>query len=151
IPSRYLVMTPNGSGVGVSSRIEAEDERERLRSLLETLIVAENAPGGYIVRTAAEGASDDALRADMAFLQRIWKAIESRAGRRPPGGLAYEDLPLPLRVLRDSSGAGTVRVRVDAETTYAQVKEFAEQFVPHLAPVIELYGENRPIFDVYGI
>jgi len=151
IPSRYLVMTPNGSGVGVSSRIEAEDERERLRSLLESVIEADKAPGGYIVRTAAEGASDDALRADMAFLQKIWKAIEGKAARTPAGELVYEDLPLPLRVLRDSSGAGTVRVRVDSETTYALVKEFAEQFVPHLAPLIELYGENRPIFDVYGI
>ena len=67
------------------------------------MIGAENAPGGYIVRTAAEGASDDALRADMAFLQKIWKAIESKAARTPPGELVYEDLPLPLRVLRDSS------------------------------------------------
>jgi ribonuclease G len=87
----------------------------------------------------------------MAFLQKIWKAIESKAARTPAGELVYEDLPLPLRVLRDSSGAGTVRVRVDSETTYALVKEFAEQFVPHLAPLIELYAEDRPIFDVYGI
>ena len=151
IPSRYLVMTPNGSGVGVSSRIEADAERERLRSLLESFIADEHAPGGYIVRTAAEGAPEDALRADMVFLQRIWQSIESKAGRTPPGELVYEDLPLPLRMLRDSSGAETARVRVDSEATFAQVKEFAEHFVPHLAPLIKLYGEDRPIFDVYGI
>src|SRR5437899_810833 len=144
-------MTPNGSGVGVSSRIEADAERERLRSLLESFIADEHAPGGYIVRTAAEGAPEDALRADMVFLQRIWQSIESKAGRTPPGELVYEDLPLPLRMLRDSSGAETARVRVDSEATFAQVKEFAEHFVPHLAPLIELYGEDRPIFDVYGI
>jgi len=151
IPSRYLVMMPHGSGVGVSSRIEAEPERERLRSLLETLIETQRAPGGYIVRTAAEGASDDELRADMVFLQKIWKAIADKAALTPPGELVHEDLPLPLRVLRDSSSPAIARVRVDSEATFARVKDFAEQFVPHLAPLVELYAEDRPIFDVYGI
>jgi ribonuclease G len=151
IPSRYLVMTPLGQGVGVSSRIEAEVERERLRATLEKLIVAQGAPGGYIVRTAAETASEDELRADMVFLQKIWQAVEEKVPRTPPGELVYEDLPLPLRVLRDSSSPATARVRVDSEPTYRRVKEFAEAFVPHIAPLVELYAEKRPIFDVYGI
>ncbi len=151
IPSRYLVMTPLGTGVGVSSRIEAEPERERLRSTLERLIVAQNARGGYIVRTAAEGASEDDLGADMAFLQKIWQAIEEKAKITPAGELVHEDLPLPLRVLRDSSSPAIARVRVDSEPTFRRVKEFAEHFVPHLAPLVELYAEDRPIFDVYGI
>ncbi len=69
----------------------------------------------------------------------------------PAGGLVYEDLPLPLRVLRDSSSPDIARVRVDSEATFAKLKEFAEHFVPRLAPLIELYTESRPIFDVYGI
>jgi len=151
IPSRYLVMTPHGSGVGVSSRIEAEAERERLRSTLERLSAAENATGGYIVRTAAEGASEEDLQADMMFLQKIWKVVEEKAKRTLAGELVHEDLPLPLRVLRDSSSPAIARVRVDSESTFQQVKEFAEAFVPHLAPLVELYTEERPIFDVYGI
>jgi ribonuclease G len=151
IPSRYLVMTPWGSGVGVSSRIEAEPERERLRSTIERLIAAENASGGYIVRTAAEGATEQELRADMAFLQKLWKAIEEKAKSTPAGELVYEDLALPLRVLRDSSSPAIARVRVDSEPTYQRVREFAESFVPQLAPLVELYTEERPIFDVYGI
>ena len=87
----------------------------------------------------------------MEFLQKIWKAIEEKAARTPAGELVHEDLPLPLRVLRDSSSPAIARVRVDSEPTYRRVKEFAEHFVPHLAPLVELYTEERPIFDVYGI
>jgi ribonuclease G len=151
IPSRYLVMTPLGSGVGVSSRIEAEPERERLRSTLERLAAAEAAVGGYIIRTAAEGASEDDLRADMVFVQKIWGAIVEKAAHTAAGELVHEDLPLPLRVLRDSSSPAIARVRVDSEPTFRRVREFAERFVPHLAPLVELYVEERPIFDVYGI
>jgi ribonuclease G len=150
IPSRYLVLTPNSAGIGVSSRIDGDTERERLRSTLEALRSA--APlAGYIIRTAAEGAASDALQADMAFLHKLWTSIEEKAAQTPAGGLVYEDLPLPLRVLRDSSSPDIARVRVDSESTFNRLKEFADHFVPRLAPLIELYAENRPIFDVYGI
>jgi ribonuclease G len=151
IPSRYLVMTPKGGGVGVSSRIEDEAERERLRLTLEELIAAEGLPGGYIIRTAAEGAARESLHADMLFLAKLWRTIDERAATTPPGELVYEDLPLPLRVLRDSSSPDIARVRVDSEPMFVRLKEFAQTFAPHLAPLIELYAEGRPIFDVYGI
>ena len=150
IPSRYLVLTPKSTGIGVSSRIDDETERERLRCLLEELKAAA-ADAGYIIRTAAEGASREALQADLQFLHKLWASIEERAVNTPAGGLVYEDLPLPLRVLRDSSSPDIARVRVDSEATYGKLKEFAENFVPRLAPLIELYTEGRPIFDVYGI
>jgi ribonuclease G len=150
IPSRYLVLTPNSNGVGVSSRIDDETERERLRCIVEE-IKADASPAGYIIRTAAEGASREALQADLQFLHKLWKSIEEKAVATPSGGLVYEDLPLPLRVLRDSSSPDIARVRVDSEATFGKLKEFAEHFVPRLAPLIELYVEPRPIFDVYGI
>jgi ribonuclease G len=150
IPSRYLVLTPNSSGVGVSSRIEDEVERERLRSTLEA-IKAEAPAAGYIIRTAAEGATREALHADVMFLHKLWQSIEEKAAKTSSGGLVYEDLPLPLRVLRDSSSPDIARVRVDSEATFGKLKEFAEHFVPHLSSLIELYSEKRPIFDVYGI
>jgi ribonuclease G len=150
IPSRYLVLTPYTAGIGVSSRIDDEQERERLRGLVEEL-KANAPPAGYIIRTAAEGASREALEADMAFLHKLWRSIEDTAARTPAGSLVYEDLPLPLRVLRDSSSPDIARVRVDSEPAYRRLKEFAERFVPRLAPLIELYTEPRPIFDLYGI
>jgi ribonuclease G len=150
IPSRYLVLTPNSLGVGVSSRIDDEAERERLRTTLEA-IKAEMPAAGYIIRTAAEGATREALHADVAFLHKLWQSIEQKAATTASGGLVYEDLPLPLRVLRDSSSPDIARVRVDSEATFGRLKEFAEHFVPRLSSLIELYTEKRPIFDVYGI
>jgi ribonuclease G len=150
IPSRYLVLTPKSFGLGVSSRIDDETERDRLRGLVEGLRTS--APeAGYILRTAAEGADRDALQADLLFLHKLWQSIEEKGKSAPTGSLVYEDLPLPLRVLRDSSSPDIARVRVDAEDTYVKLKEFAEHFVPRLAPLIERYTEGRPIFDVYGI
>jgi ribonuclease G len=150
IPSRYLVLTPNSVGVGVSSRIDDDVERERLRCVVEEL-KADLPAAGYIIRTAAEGATREALHADLGFLHKLWQSIEEKAAQAPAGGLVYEDLPLPLRVLRDSSSPDIARVRVDSEATFAKLKEFAEHFVPRLSNLIELYTEPRPIFDVYGI
>jgi ribonuclease G len=150
IPSRYLVMMPTGAGVGVSARIEDESERERLRGLVES-VIPESHDAGYIVRTAAEGATLEALRADMIFLGKLWEAIEEAARRAKPGELVHEDLPLPLRVLRDLLSPEIERVRVDSEAVCAKMRAFAERFIPHLAPKIELYSQERPILDLYGI
>ncbi|HEY8519745.1 MAG TPA: ribonuclease G [Gammaproteobacteria bacterium] len=153
IPSRYLVMLPNSSGVGVSARIEDEAERERLRALVEEAAATAGCevPAGYIVRTAAEGATLEALRADLIFLQKLWQAIAENARRAKGGELVYEDLPLPLRVLRDLLSPAVERIRVDSEAVYRQVKEFADRFIPHVSSLIELYTDNIPIFDLYGI
>ena len=150
IPSRYLVMMPHGNGVGVSSRIEDEGERERLRTAME--VIAEPGPApGYIVRTAAEGATLDALRADRLFLQRLWEAIEESAGHAGAGELVYEDLPLGVRLLRDLLSAEMERVRVDSESMFNRMKEFADRFIPQMRTTIEHYTAERPIFDLYSI
>lgn len=150
IPSRYLVMMPLGAGVRVSARIEDETERERLRGLIEGFCETE-APVGYIARTAAEGASVEALHADMQFLVKLWQAIEEAAAQAGAMELVHEDLPLALRVLRDLLGAEMECVRVDSEPIYAVMKEFADRFIPHMSPMIEHYTRDRPIFDLYGV
>ncbi len=150
IPSRYLVYMPKGQGVGVSTRIDDEDERARLRDTVESFVDAE-AGGGYIVRTAAEGAGTDELRADMMFLAKLWEVIHQRAGNTTAGGLIYEDLPLPQRVLRDLLGDEIERIRVDDAGACDDMRKFAEMFMPHLAGVVEQYSGNRPIFDLYGV
>ena len=149
IPSRYLVLMPRSQGVGVSARIEDEQERERLRLVMDS-ILPEDGPG-YIVRTAAEGASMEALRADMLFLEKLWGSIQQSAGRARPGELVYEDLPLAVRVMRDLLSSEIDKVRVDSEAMFSRMKDFAERFVPELAGAIELYASARPIFDLYGI
>jgi ribonuclease G len=150
IPSRYLVLLPRGHGIGVSSRIEEEAERSRLKTALETLL-----PGqpdyGCIIRTAAEGASVEALRADMLFLVKLWEVIGANARTISAGQLVHEDLPLAVRVIRDIVGSDIERVRVDAEDPYERLRDFATTFMPDLAPLIELYADPRPILDLYGV
>ena len=150
LPSRFLVFMPQGHGVGVSSRIEDEIERARLRSLVEMFMPATR-PGGYIVRTVAEGAGPEALRADMIFLQRLWEVVSDAGFRAPAGQLVHEDLPLHVRILRDMLGQDVERVLVDAPSAFARMVEFARIFMPESEAKIELYRGNRPILDLYGV
>jgi ribonuclease G len=150
IPSRYLVYMPKGRGVGVSARIEAEDERRRLREAVSVFAAPEDA-GGYIVRTAAEGASLEAMHADMLFLKRLWEAIRDKGLKGTAGELVHEDLPLPVRVLRDLLNEGVGRVSVDSPDVHQRMIEFARMFMPESAAKIELYAQPRAIFDLHGI
>ena len=150
IPSRYLVYMPKGHGIGVSARIEDEAERQRLRETVG-LFVRPNAPGGYIVRTAAEGAAPEALRADMLFLDRLWDVVSRKASETAAGSLVHEDLPLSLRVLRDLVSSGIDKVAVDHNESYIRMRDFAHTFMPEMADRIEYYSGSRPIFDLHGI
>ena len=150
LPSRYLVYLPRGLGVGVSARIEDEAERARLKATLTTL-VGDDGGGGYIVRTAAQGASAEHLSEDMAYLARLWDHVRAQAAQAPPGSVVHEDLPLMLRVLRDELSRGVSRVLVDSAREHAAMQQFAAAFMPAAAPVIELYAGPRPIFDLNGI
>jgi ribonuclease G len=153
LPSRYLVYMPRGEGVGVSARIEDEPERTRLKAVLTELLAAGPADGGggYIVRTAAQGASLESLREDMAYLAKLWEHVRTRAAEVPPGSVVHEDLPLTLRVLRDELARGVSRVLVDSPREYARMRAFADAFMPQGAPGIELYAGPRPIFDLNGV
>ncbi|HTE39441.1 MAG TPA: ribonuclease G [Steroidobacteraceae bacterium] len=150
IPSRYLVFMPKGHGVGISARIEDEVERQRLRDAALTYAKPDE-PGGYIVRTAAEGAPPDALRADMLFLQRLWSVLSEKSVTIKPGNLVHEDLPLTLRVLRDVVSSGVEKVSVDHPESFDRMLEFAKTFMPELADRIQLYDSERPLFDLYGV
>ncbi|MEJ2514173.1 MAG: ribonuclease G [Gammaproteobacteria bacterium] len=149
IPSRYLVFLPMGRGIGVSSRIEAEEERARLKEIVAD--VTEGGAGGWIVRTAAEGAPRDAIRADMMFLRKIWEAVAASGRQSSAATLVHEDLPLPVRLLRDLLAPEVERVRVDSQPVYQRMKHFAAGFIPEMEPKLELYEADRPIFDLYGV
>ncbi|TCK17543.1 RNAse G [Thiogranum longum] len=149
IPSRYLVFMPGAGNVGVSQRIEDEDERQRLR---EAVLGARGEQGGgYILRTAAEDATSEAVASDLEFLQRLWASIQEGIGKVGPGGVVHEDLPLALRVLRDISDAEVEKLRIDSRETFQRVEKFVAQFTPALKDKLEYYPGERPIFDLYGI
>ncbi|HTV94506.1 MAG TPA: ribonuclease G [Steroidobacteraceae bacterium] len=150
LPSRFLVYMPQGRGVGVSARIENEAERERLRSaVLEGLEAEEGA--GFIVRTAAEDAPPEALRADMLYLRKLWDFVRQKGIRTAPGQLVHADLPLHLRILRDLLRPDVERVLIDQPSAHREMREFAATFIPDALPRIELYEERRPIFELHHI
>jgi len=150
IPSRYLVFMPEVRNVGVSQRIEDEAERQRLREFVIAARGDENS-GGFILRTAAEGASEEALASDLRFLQRLWSSIQERIEPAGAGDVVHEDLPLVLRVLRDISDADVEKLRIDSRETFQRVENFVSQFTPELAGKLEYYPGERPIFDLYNV
>jgi ribonuclease G len=152
LPSRFLVLLPAGSGTGVSARIEDGSERDRLRGIMADLLDEDpDAEGGVILRTAAEGASREALRADLQFLRKLWAVIQEQSASAQPRSLVHEDLPLPIRVLRDLVTSDVERILVDSADDYERMKSFAAGFLPEIEPMLELYTRRRPIFDLHGI
>ena len=149
IPARYLVYMPNSSHIGVSQKLEDEDERERLKDIIKNLLPEFNG-GGYIVRTVAEGISKEAVHADMVFLQKLWQCIIESKKEVKVSSLVYEELSLAMRVMRDIAGSNIDAIRIDSRETYNKVIKFASKFIPELAPRIEYYPGERPIFDLYG-
>jgi ribonuclease G len=155
LPSRFLVYMPRGSRVGVSARIESEEERNRLRQIVTTLAAEHEhsgvARGGYIVRTAAQGAPLEALHADMMYLERLWSHVREQAAATPAGNLVHEDLPLATRVLRDELRPEVRRVLVDSPSEFARMQAFTTAFMPEYTDRIELHQAPRPIFDLHAV
>ena len=150
IPSRYLVLMTRRTGLGVSARIEDAAERVRLKEVMESLLPADS-DYGYIIRTAADGAEPGALKADKLFVDRLWEIVNRKEAESPCGRVVHEDLPLPVRVIRDLVNRDIERVLVDSEEWLKKLKDFAETFAPDLLPVLELYTGRRPLLDLYGI
>ena len=149
-PSRYLVYMPGISHVGVSQRVEDEDERNRLKEII-TELSNEFEKGGYIARTVAEGISKDAIYKDMQFLQKIWINILERNSSAKTCTLIHEDMSLVMRTMRDLSGVEIEKVRIDSKSTFEKIQKFAGKFISELGNRIEHYPGERPIFDIYGI
>ena len=150
LPSRYLVLLPDGDGVGVSARIEDETERERLRGLLEDMLQEIEGAPGVIVRTAAEGAPHEALRADLKFLSKLWSVVQVQCRNGKVKTLVHEDLSLPIRIMRDMVTSDVEQILVDSQQDFEKMKAFAAGFLPELVPKLNLYEKRRPIFDLHG-
>lgn len=151
LPSRHLVLLPSSDTVGISARIEDETERDRLRSIVEQLQSELGIHCGVIVRTVAEGATEESLRADLTFLCKLWEVIQLRCSKAGVKTLVHEDLSLPLRVLRDFVTSDVRNILVDSADDFAAMREFAATFLPEVAPMLELYQRRRPIFDLHSI
>ncbi|RLA53023.1 MAG: ribonuclease G [Gammaproteobacteria bacterium] len=154
VSSRYLVYMPAVDHIGISQRIEDEEERERLREQLELAIASggmSEEGGGYIIRTVAEGASEEELRIDVEYLHRLWGLVKEQMQNTLPPTMIYQDLPLSLRTVRDVAMEEVEKLQIDSRNVFRQMCEFAEKFCPDLLQNIEYYEGPRPLFYLYGI
>jgi ribonuclease G len=149
LPGRFLVFMPTVSHVGVSRKIASDEERQRLKRIL----VSEkgDATGGFIVRTAADGASEEELRADLRFLINLWNEIKTRADSSKPPALIYHDLNLIERILRDQVSDNFSHIWVDSEADYERIVRFLNRFSPELVRRVKLYTKEVPLFEHFGI
>jgi ribonuclease G len=149
LPGRFLVYMPTVDHIGVSRKIPSDDERARLKRILQTHRTG--IPGGYIVRTAGEGRTEEELRADMMFLYNLWLDMRQKAERRPAPLLIHHDLNVVERVLRDQLTSQFKSIWVDNEEVYEGVLRFVQRFQPALVSRVKLYTRTTPIFDEFGV
>jgi ribonuclease G len=149
IPSRYMVFMPNSSVVGISQRIEDEEERVRLRAMVEEFCHEQHF--GFIVRTVAEDVDQKLLYEDMSFLRKLWTSIVQKVEVTPAGTLIHGDMPLAYRVLRDMVSEVVDRILIDSIACYERGTGFASEFLEDMLPLIEYYSADRPMFDMHGI
>ncbi|NKC00917.1 MAG: Rne/Rng family ribonuclease [Pseudomonadales bacterium] len=153
LASKYLVLMPNETHVGISQRIEAEEERDRLRTLLSAVQSGRDAVAGVIARTAAENATEPQLANDFSLLERIWARVLERSqesdGKVPR--IVYEELPLHSRMVRELVGAETETIFIDEEKTYQRIRRYVDEFIPSYAERLHFYDGRRPLFERHGV
>ena len=149
LPGRFLVFMPTVNHTGVSRKISSEEERQRLKRIIQS--ERENGGGGFIERTAAAGASDEELRADIHFLKNLWSEIKSRSDSIKPPALIYHDLNVVERVLRDQVSSEFSVIWVDTEQEYERIVRFANRFQPALVKRVKLYTKETPLYDQFGL
>ena len=147
LPGRLLVLLPFTPFVGISRKLD-EDERERLSGIVASLV-----PGGIgvIVRTAAAGCAETDLAGDLEFLLRLWKRVQQQAAEAAAPALAYTEMDLALRLVRDAFTDGYRRLTVDDRRVHDKVVAFLGKMAPHLVKRVHLYNDRAPLFDQYGI
>ena len=148
IAGRHLVYMPTVENVGISRRIADEEERRRLRGILEELVPD---GGGFVARTAAEGRTLEELRADLDFLRQVWNDILSRMEQCAAPATLYEDLDLVLRAARDMVTPQLDAIHIDDSNEYDRLTTFMRRFMPRYTDRVKLYTRPEPIFDTYGV
>ena len=156
VSGRYLVYMPQTRHIGISTRIEEDEERERLKKLVEDAIedTAANGgsvDGGFIIRTVDEGVQGDELCADIPFLFRLWQELEEKIKTSPVRTAIHEDLPLFMRTLRDLVKPRIEKIRVDSREVHGKMVEFAQKYAPEVADKIEHYPGERTLFELYSV
>jgi len=149
LPGRYCVYMPTVDHTGVSRKIASDEERLRLKRILQSR--KEGIPGGFIIRTAGEGRTEEEILADIEFLSNLWVDIRKKAESKPAPALIYHDLEIVERVLRDQLGPDFKSIWVDNEEIYESILRFLERFQPMMVSRVKMYTRQASIFDNFGI
>jgi Rne/Rng family ribonuclease len=149
LPGRFLVYMPTVNHTGVSRKIASDEERQRLKRIV--MSERENGHGGFIVRTAAQNAGEDELRADIRFLKGLWNDIKTRSEASKPPALIYHDLNVVERVLRDQVTSDFSVIWVDTEPEYERILRFFNRFQPGLVKRVKLYTKETPLFEQFSL
>jgi hypothetical protein len=146
LPGRFVVFVPQGEGLGVSRRLD-DEERQRLKDILKKLALKE---GGLIVRTAAEGASEEDIERDLVFLQRLWKSIQAKANQATAPELIYQEAELPLRVTRDLFTGDFEKAYVDNDQAFKRITGYLKKTSPHMVERVIRYKETPTLMEAFG-
>src|SRR5271155_3492021 len=149
LPGRFLVYMPTVNHTGVSRKIASDEERQRLKRIV--MSERDNGHGGFIVRTAAQSASEEELRADIRFLKGLWNDIKTRSEASKPPALIYHDLNVVERVLRDQVTSDFSVIWVDTEPEYERILRFFNRFQPGLVKRVKLFTKETPLFEQFGL
>ncbi|HEX4229334.1 MAG TPA: Rne/Rng family ribonuclease [Bryobacteraceae bacterium] len=149
LPGRYVVFMPSVNHLGVSRKVASDEERHRLKRILQAHRVGTT--GGFIVRTAGEGVSEEEIAADMNFLYTLWLDIRQKAEKKPAPALLHYDLDIVQRILRDQVTDEFKAIWVDSEEMYESVLRFMQRFQPGLVNRVKMYTRPAPIFDAFNI
>jgi len=148
LPGRYLVYMPQVNHVGVSRRITDEDERNRLKELVNNY---RNGKGGFIIRTVAEGMTESEAQSDMVFLELLWQDILAKSAQIKAPSLVREDLDVVFRTIRDYLTPEVDSLIIDDRKQYERIKEFASLYLPDYADRIKLWDGEKPLFAEYDV
>jgi ribonuclease G len=148
LPGRYMVFMPGTKHIGISRRIESDEERKRLREIAESLPARD---GGFILRTASEGRSKREIQRDLRFLTILWRRLQKKAEKAAAPSLIHQDLDLISRAIRDFFTADTEQVVIDSAKDHRRISDFVRQLMPRLKAKIVLYSGSEPLFDRHGI
>jgi ribonuclease G len=149
LPGRYVVFMPSVAHLGVSRKVSSEEERLRLKRILQTH--REGTSGGFIVRTAGEGVPEEEIAADMSFLYSLWLDIRQKAEKKPAPALLHYDLDIVQRILRDQVTDEFKAIWVDTEDLYESVVNFMQRHQPALVNRVKMYTRSAPVFDAFNI
>jgi len=148
LPGRLVVLMPTVDYVGISRRISSNQERERLKKLVQEV----RPKGmGLIVRTMAENCSDEEIKKDIDFLNKMWTRVRKKAKGAKAPALLHKDLTLLYRIIRDTFDGDVLRLIVDDPEEYEAVLSLLDDVSPQLKDRVFLFQQPRPVFEVFGI